>query len=159
VRSEEDSPAEVHLPCRITVSMKGAEWFLYNRTPSYDAILEQLGLVNPLSSTGSNPIEKGASQETSANLNPAGKEERGVLKSKGGTDWLMEALPIDIRCKTGSIIMGNRSTPTILIAGFEGVAGSYAAVKVCLPVFASYVENTTNHSTMIKIVTIYLRLL
>lgn len=49
---------------------------------------------------------------------------------KAATDWLREALPIDIKCKTGAIIMGNPSTPTILIAGFDRVSGTYAAVKV-----------------------------
>jgi hypothetical protein len=49
---------------------------------------------------------------------------------KDATDWMREALPIEILCKTGSIIMGNVSTSNIVIAGFQEVAGSYAAVKV-----------------------------
>lgn len=118
---------ESHLPCRITVSMKGAEWFLYNRTPSYDAILQHLGVVPTSASFGSSATDEKLPQGDSTEMNekPA---SGGVLTGK--TDWLREALPIDIRCKTGSIIFGNRSTPTILIAGFDSVAGSYAAVKV-----------------------------
>ncbi|KAL1855139.1 Macrophage colony-stimulating factor 1 receptor [Paecilomyces lecythidis] len=32
-----------HLPCRIGVTLYGLEWFLYNRTPAYDTILEGFG--------------------------------------------------------------------------------------------------------------------
>lgn len=116
--------------------MKGAEWFLYNRTPSYDAILEQLGVIDPLAPSSCHPDDlmnkESGGKDSSKNSVELGEKEneRAILKSKGGTDWLMEALPIDIRCKAGSIIMGNRSTPTILVTGFDAVAGSYAAVKV-----------------------------
>lgn len=115
--------------------MKGAEWFLYNRTPSYDAILAQLGLVDPLAPTASSPPPESESEKQKESEIIIDEEaERVVVKKIGKTktDWLREALPIDIRCKTGSIIMGNRSTPTILISGFDSVAGSYAAVKVSL---------------------------
>ncbi|KAI9709042.1 MAG: hypothetical protein M1812_007798 [Candelaria pacifica] len=30
------------LPCRVEVSIKGLEWFIYNRTPAYDAVLRAM---------------------------------------------------------------------------------------------------------------------
>lgn len=131
--------AEARLPCRITVSLTGAEWFLYNRTPSYDAILEQLGVSDPLSTSWdsrSSDEEKLARQESEG----VGKSKESRAKEKEGkatTDWLREALPIEIKCSTGAIIMGNPSTSNIIIAGFDKVAGSYAAVKVSFPVSLS----------------------
>lgn len=32
----------VKLPCRCSIYMEGLEWFLYNRTPAYDAIVERM---------------------------------------------------------------------------------------------------------------------
>ncbi|GAA6038491.1 hypothetical protein JCM8097_004593 [Rhodosporidiobolus ruineniae] len=143
VRSEEDKPS---------VSLSGAEWFLYNRTPSYDAILEQLGLQehDPLSPSRSDasPVSldktakdsRGAASVSSAASSieqihhDKGEKEREKRRREAegkskSTDWLREALPIQVKCKKGAIIIGNPSTPSILIAGFEGVGGTYAAVK------------------------------
>ncbi|KAM0754575.1 hypothetical protein T439DRAFT_352583 [Meredithblackwellia eburnea MCA 4105] len=141
VRSEEDLPSEARLPCRISVSMSGVEWFLYNRTPSYDDILQQFGmqdhdpLRNPESSVdhevkqedlslSSSPLS--GQSPTSADHLPPQKE---VKTSEGGINWRRELFPIDILCKTGSIILGNPSTANILIAGFDKASGALSAVK------------------------------
>ncbi|ORY77194.1 hypothetical protein BCR35DRAFT_353168 [Leucosporidium creatinivorum] len=144
VRSEEDKASEARIPCRLSVSLHGAEWFLYNRTPSYDAILEQLGVLDPLSSWGGDASQSLSSEdllkrESSKGVSideltdTAARARMGApvqqAEKQAATDWLREALPIDIKCKTGAIIMGNPSTPTILIAGFDRVSGTYAAVK------------------------------
>ncbi|BGP16903.1 Macrophage colony-stimulating factor 1 receptor [Rhodosporidiobolus nylandii] len=157
VRSEEDKASESRVPCRVQVSLSGAEWFLYNRTPSYDAILEQLGLQehNPLAPAASSPASdsspdlsssaskidkhsRSASTSTGAasieqahhdNGEKEREKRRKAAEGKQGTDWLREALPIQVKCKKGAIILGNPSTPTIMIAGFEGVGGTYSAVK------------------------------
>lgn len=134
-------PPEARLPCRVTVTMQGAEWFLYNRTPSYDAILEELGLKDPFVESLSEPGSAGGSgffKDRKHDPSEPGESVQDLVESgdepakpkKVPTDWLREALPIEIRCKTGSIIMGNPSTSNILIAGFEKVSGAYSAVKV-----------------------------
>lgn len=140
------------------VSLSGAELFLYNRTPSYDAILEQLGLQeqNPLrrgpsepssTSSPSSSLDKKEKESTPSSPRPStaassieqvqaeqGEKERARRKrvaegKRDGTNWLLEALPIAVTCSRGAIIMGNPSTPTILIAGFDGVEGTYSAGK------------------------------
>lgn len=122
--------------------MQGAEWFLYNRTPSYDAVLEQLGVVDPLShartplpsedSTYPEKLpEKDRSTDRDKNIRDGEEEgENSLHVEKNTTDWLREALPIEFKCSTGSIIMGNASTQSIVIAGFNKAEGSYSAVKV-----------------------------
>ncbi|KZT51915.1 hypothetical protein CALCODRAFT_521058 [Calocera cornea HHB12733] len=70
----EDAPGvrRIQLPCRIFVYMEGVEWFLYNRTPSFDAIAERLQQaaaeqhaaggasvpVSPIHTNGAGPAEK-----------------------------------------------------------------------------------------------------
>lgn len=124
--------------------MQGAEWFLYNRTPSYDAVLEQLGVVDPLSHARTPLPSEDSTYREKSPLNGIstshgkdtreGEEEREESHhlEKNTTDWLREALPIEFKCSTGSIIMGNASTQSIVIVGFEKAEGSYSAVKVRL---------------------------
>ncbi|RNJ53407.1 hypothetical protein D7B24_001929 [Verticillium nonalfalfae] len=57
------------LPCRITVTVAGLEWFVYNRTPVYDGILAGL--------TGNKTEDAattGTSEETTANLRNRGSK-------------------------------------------------------------------------------------
>jgi hypothetical protein len=37
-----DLDARFALPCRLSLEIKGLEWFVYNRTPAYDSIIESL---------------------------------------------------------------------------------------------------------------------
>src|SRR5439155_5736033 len=48
-----------NLPCRISISISGLEWFVYNRSPAYDAIIGQNGQSNvdrPTTPQGDNPL-------------------------------------------------------------------------------------------------------
>lgn len=36
-----------NLPCRISVKVRGLEWYIYNRTPAYDAIMESISKADP----------------------------------------------------------------------------------------------------------------
>ena len=154
--------AEARKPCRVQITFSGAELFLYNRTPSYDAILEQLGLKeqDPLRRGPSEPSDSSSSSSPPSSLDKKekhslspssprpstavssieqvqaeqGEKERERRKQvdegkKDGTNWLLEALPIAIECSRGAIVMGNPSTPSILVAGFDGVDGTYSAGK------------------------------
>lgn len=140
--------AERDLPCRLSVSLHGAEWFLYNRTPSYDDILTQLGVVHPdfdrdpqsnsskddllkTDSSGKTESHSSAGSPAAAANNPT-RLDAPIEAAKASIDWYKESLPIEIKCKTGSITMGNPSTPTIIIAGFEQVEGVHTAVKASL---------------------------
>lgn len=77
-------------------------------------------------------------------------QEKRNKAEKRTTDWLREALPIEIKCSTGAIIMGNPSTSNIVIAGFDKVAGSYAAVKVSSGVHLS----ASKHRSRIDLVSL-----
>ncbi len=50
------------LPCRVQVSLRGLEWFVYNRSPAYDSVLSGLtdsGLVDEESELGNEGQEEG----------------------------------------------------------------------------------------------------
>lgn len=34
---------DTKLPCRTAIKVEGAEWFIYNRNPAFDMLLERLG--------------------------------------------------------------------------------------------------------------------
>ncbi|MBW0473043.1 hypothetical protein O181_012758 [Austropuccinia psidii MF-1] len=148
---EPSSNSATSLPHRWIVEFEGAEWFVYNRTAAFDAILEQLGLSHSQDSSHtslakqqptSDLIDKqsrrdgGASQVTfkiqpttqadftrSQNINQIRKETESSLMG-----WaLRDALPVKIEGKTGVITIGNRSTPSILIIAFQKANGVYSA--------------------------------
>lgn len=139
---DSDGNKNTRLPFRWTVTLEGAEWFLYNRTPSFDAILEQLGVPKDSSSSSSSTSavhstddshsskrEKLSPKESASTKSSNKKPTSSSSSSEGTTDWLREFLPIEIKCTTGAILMGNQTTPSIIIAGFDSCRGTYAAVK------------------------------
>ena len=70
--SNGDSEEEVHpsrLPCRVLVTSRGVEWFIYNRSPAYDAIFESMHGGKAFDDANANPMgqsETDANRETSA---------------------------------------------------------------------------------------------
>jgi hypothetical protein len=49
-----------------------------------------------------------------------------------------DMLPLGIEIQTGAIILGNPSTPNLLVAEFGNALGTYGIVPVCWPPFPSY---------------------
>jgi hypothetical protein len=120
-------PEDNRLPCRITVDCDGVEWFLYNRTPAYDAILEKFNLETPQTNDESGKASsihiRQSGLSTTPSRNDADTDDDEI-------NWLKEALPIEIHAENGSIVLGNRSTKSVIVAGFSRVSGAYGAVKV-----------------------------
>ena len=116
-------------PCRIDVQLDGVEWFLYNRTPVYDEILEKMGYSEP-GSDGAGSAKMEGSDESIRIRSRSTAADTAQPKAKGQSriNWLLEALPIAIHANTGSVVLGNSSTPMLLIIGFASVSGTYGAV-------------------------------
>lgn len=118
-------PGNLSRPCRLSAVLEGVEWFLYNRTPSYDALLEALGIqLDELDGVRTDEKTTARDKE-SIRMDATVKRPAPV---EGGIDWLRELLPVDIHAVAGSIILGNRSTKMLLITGFEEVSGTYSIV-------------------------------
>ncbi|EIW72981.1 hypothetical protein TREMEDRAFT_42131 [Tremella mesenterica DSM 1558] len=70
---------------------------------------------NNLHKTGSVP---GAAHDLPYTIKPMNKP------TKDGVDWFCEALPMDIRISTGSLVLGSDATPMVLIADFKKAQGT-----------------------------------
>lgn len=64
-----------NLPCRIVVKTRGLEWFIYNRSPAYDAILKSMTNEEVLSEAASisEPLERSTSGPRSEKNTNQGK--------------------------------------------------------------------------------------
>ena len=118
------------LPCRIAVSARGLEWFVYNRTPAYDAIVASMSRADegPCSDLkdandpGSPPLGgKGSSSSTAGHARhpPVDRMQSESAPVAG----LLDFLPIYIECSKGGIVLGNENTRTILTAKFDRASG------------------------------------
>lgn len=47
-----------------------------------------------------------------------------------GVDWFREAMPVELRIVTGSIVLGSDATPMVLVGDFRRAEGSLNVVEV-----------------------------
>ncbi|KAL8708870.1 MAG: hypothetical protein Q9220_006326 [cf. Caloplaca sp. 1 TL-2023] len=140
------------LPCRIKAQLRGLEWFVYNRTPAYDAIRKDLsdenrgGTGSSNSSTGIFSIEKtalghdgditqGTSREKAVpkaevkarSVSPSTGSSRGssVHDARGqeSLPTFLTMLPVKIECNKAAMVMGNRGTRSVLVAKADSING------------------------------------
>ncbi|KAK9449545.1 uncharacterized protein V1518DRAFT_416292 [Limtongia smithiae] len=146
---EVDTEKNSALPARFKLYVEGLEWFVYNRTPAYDAafamyeskivnnrsgekISEQVHTAAVSDSTYSSDAEH-AKKRHKDEITGLSHERNGTHTSSSSSDpsksVLLEMFPIDIKCGKGSMVVGNLSTPTIMIYHFGDGLGSIDAVK------------------------------
>lgn len=147
------------LPCRLLAELKGVEWFVYNRSPAYDIIIEQMASVSQPDDekykdendevggrketgySGHSGIDDASKAETlSARVKSSiGSLMRGHEGSVGaepkageGQDTaFLSMLPIKVLVNRGAVVMGNNNTPSILVAHFERAEAIVDATRVC----------------------------
>ncbi|QRV79612.1 fermentation-like protein [Ceratobasidium sp. AG-Ba] len=133
------------LPCRVHVFLEGVEWFIYNRTPSYDAMVEKFGVPDVLSPelAAKTPDEVPQSAILSPTYppTPAFSSPKSASLSGENTIWnrlrkavwrlrmpevdFNEILPVGLVIRKGALTIGNDSTPSILIMDLAGGNGTY----------------------------------
>ncbi|KAK6458751.1 uncharacterized protein RJT20DRAFT_123813 [Scheffersomyces xylosifermentans] len=135
------------LPCRILLMLDGLEVFMYNRTMAYDQIVELLekkvraeGKSASSSFEGSSKIpssdDSHSSNTTNSNNSDNEKATEGTQSKEiaGKSDikdssssttlyFLLSLLPIRIKIKKGAMVMGNATTPSILVANYKSANG------------------------------------
>ncbi|CAA7261639.1 unnamed protein product [Cyclocybe aegerita] len=130
--------------CRIQISFQGVEWFLYNRTAAYDNIISQMEKnTRPTSRSSSNRrfLSRFTRQvETASPFYPPSGQRRVIRLPTfitNALNWLRlqlpnldpkDLLPLGIDVQTGVIILGNPSTPGLLVAEFQHAFGTYGVV-------------------------------
>lgn len=131
---QDDSPEEEQgltseenkkLPTSIQLLMDGVEVFMYNRTPSYDNIVEALKKTDPdeknelymFSASLSQSLSLAQSTHKRSSLSatsvPAAEPTENPLH------FPLNMLPVRIRIKRGAFVVGNPTTPSILVASFK----------------------------------------
>lgn len=160
VDSEDDKPSATgSLPCRILLRVSGVEWFIYNRSPVYDGIVNAMASTDAKedsvshnfeldaekkkterhdaqSSTSSPPLSKEGDRDLEHTAGTTGSEkgQQARDEARAGPDAssasFLSMLPISISCTKGAIVMGNNNTPAILVAHWSAAEGSVDAAKV-----------------------------
>lgn len=113
------------LPTSIQLLMDGVEVFMYNRTPSYDNIVEALKKTNPtdkdelyqFSTSLAGSLASAQSSPKRSSLSSALISDATSPKSPLQFPFFM--LPVRIRIKRGAFVVGNPTTPSILVASFK----------------------------------------
>ncbi|KAJ7703124.1 hypothetical protein B0H17DRAFT_922585 [Mycena rosella] len=152
-----DDPKQIRSPaCRVQISLQGFEWFLYNRTASYDAIITQMGATLPSRPASRNTGRQSSQRSTVPGLcafcstdsfhslrsayspsMPAASLRLPVAFQKAW-QWVRrqlptldpkDLLPLGIEVTKGAIICGNPSTPTLLVAEFQKTEGMFGIVQ------------------------------
>lgn len=147
---------------------RGVEWFIYNRSPAYDAVLQSIRNADGADHRRPSPRVRAetkpgkqapdAGHQSSAGIDhkqdifslPEKKEIREAGKDGNDDDLtlgasstnssapnpnqspnalprLLNLLPVRIECSKGAIVMGNRSTRSILTAKFDKAVGQLDA--------------------------------
>ncbi|KAI9220134.1 hypothetical protein BC828DRAFT_415928 [Blastocladiella britannica] len=135
------------LPCRILVRVKGLEWCMYNRTPAFDWVEEQL-LRQEKRSGGSRDdhaaahrARREAAGDTTESVHMASSQDRlhdppapGTTPDDAATSsFLRRILPIEIDAGRGSIVIGNRALPTVLVADWRRARGTFSMSRAPCP--------------------------
>ncbi|XWW95542.1 hypothetical protein V2A60_003503 [Cordyceps javanica] len=139
------------LPCRINVSLVGLEWFVYNRSPAYEAVLAGLKQTDTTRSSSNDVHEEKMSQtgkprkrnlhglEQLEEIFPPSRNGRPTTARQSSSQdvdsadgaatgsaelempFILQWLPIHIECKTAAAVMGNDNTKAILIIKANGL--------------------------------------
>lgn len=129
------------LPARNQLWITGLEVFFYNRTASYDSILEKLKpestkeSKSETSSTSSLRKRSATVPESLAcNLGPELSGEDSLYRAKTVIEHeevisstFLDSLPIDVQVERGSFIFGNQTTRYLMVAYYSELLGNIDA--------------------------------
>ncbi|KAL8788770.1 MAG: hypothetical protein Q9195_007131 [Heterodermia aff. obscurata] len=74
------------LPCRIKAKVRGVEWFIYNRSPAYDSILESISGKKPSSDVGGDDSVRKRARLNKVSLQTNG-QDRDQASSPTEESW------------------------------------------------------------------------
>ncbi|KAK9359548.1 hypothetical protein V1504DRAFT_476891 [Lipomyces starkeyi] len=138
------------LPARFVLYMEGVEWFVYNRTPAYDAALHEYEVANGF---GDNDLKENGAEVHPLDLNGRKRESassdssltaRGaspgqnktrqdasqvVSNGEGKASMILKFFPVEVKCDKGAMVVGNFQTPNIMIYHFASAAASVDAAR------------------------------
>lgn len=103
---------------------------MYNRGPAFDMLLEKLQARQD--ALGGGLKRQRTAATTSVHFEPAENDlpKPPPTTEPDAVDWFRESLPVEIQITRGAVVLGNKSTPSLLIAGFRSALGTCGAVEV-----------------------------
>ncbi|KAF7969728.1 hypothetical protein HWV62_26142, partial [Athelia sp. TMB] len=160
--------------CRLHLAFEGFEWLMYNRTAAYDSITAALdpGMEPPVSRRQSvdttharRTTTRSSAFETSSMYPPPSLIPQGIKPPRflvRTYRWLKkqmpnldpkDLLPIGISAMRGVIIVGNGSTPNLLVTEFQKAEGSFGIVQARSKLdFYKNILSFKFHKTLIRYV-------
>ncbi|KAI5121559.1 hypothetical protein M0805_000740 [Coniferiporia weirii] len=144
-----------HPKCRIHVSVEGFEWFMYNRTASFDNILSQLAPDNPeiaglqtksresnAYSLNSSVVDRDQILSRTALYSTTALRALSAIRFPSFLRRLVgrikhqlpdldpkSLLPLSFEATKGAITMGNHTTQNLFMAQFVQASGTYGIVQ------------------------------
>lgn len=111
-----------NLPCRVTMSLVGLEWFIYNRSPAYDSVLA--GLKEP-TATAENVSTAFESKEENASLRNRGQRTTEKPEpSPDSTEHEKETSGVALLSRIGNTFGRRGSSASQTSTPSDGPAGS-----------------------------------
>jgi hypothetical protein len=112
------------LPCRYFLEIEGLEYFIYNRTVSYDNILK--GLSDELSQTSNDDQDQDQKEKLDIFSQTASDNSttQELLEESIRPSLLSIFFPLQIKVNKGGIVMGNKTTHAVLISSFDTLDGA-----------------------------------
>ncbi|QLQ82433.1 hypothetical protein HG537_0H01950 [Torulaspora globosa] len=143
-----NSMKNLKLPCRFLLSCEGFEMFMYNRTVAYENIIglfsrdekvqfekflddQQISQLSNADTDGIGDKDLSESLTSSETSNGVGTNDRVFDEIFGKQKSLfMRFLPLDVELNRGSFILGNKFTPSLLVASYSKAQG---IIDLCVP--------------------------
>lgn len=147
------------LPTRFNVTIDGLEVFVYNRVGAYEDLLLQLGSQHKESRESDNtssekedisqnirhrrsnsqylngsvsesyPLDEFSSQASNSKSSTHASVKFKQWSDQFLTKCLLKFLPLSLRVRKGAIVIGNSTTPTILVASYSLANGTIDITK------------------------------
>ena len=129
------------LPCRISIKLSGVEAFLYNRSPGYDAVIENITRVQRAKEGKSyeapmDPeIEKVDQRDHQDQASSGGASDRPRKLKRNNTyntqperpplPSYLGIFPIRVDCRKAAAVVGNENTKAVLVAKVDNANGEF----------------------------------
>lgn len=136
---EEKDQKSRMLQCRFFLESDGFELFIYNRTVAYDGILRSVakddkesfkkffeGGEDSLHSSEEKLEDETLASDSSVS-NVDSTNDRN-FQEQDSRSMLLQFLPIHLKMNRGAVLLGNTTTPSVMIIGYESAEG---VVDVC----------------------------
>ncbi|KAH7314140.1 hypothetical protein BKA65DRAFT_516209 [Rhexocercosporidium sp. MPI-PUGE-AT-0058] len=121
------------LPCRLNVTLRGVEWFVYNRSAAYDAILAVPESVPP---GNRDPEKSDEPSDVSLDLEKDGSPlQETSTPSQADDSEASESLGTgsEITCEKAAVVLGNEHTKSVLITKVDSATGEIDATRSTTP--------------------------